>query len=224
MISAFVLMNTLLFISVDPSLGKVDKRSFSQQTRMELFINGIRNKEGIPGYSDHPNDITQWPELSFYEDKLSIIRWEMCRLEGEIDVQWLPSTTREILVYDNALEGSLDLTVLPDVLIRGNFSFNKFSGEINLTCLPPGLQELSLAANTFCGTVGLTKLPETLYHLHLFANSINGVIDVEKLPDSLAVLDVSFTMFEGNLRLPRYGELDIRTQCSGITSIAFYDE
>ncbi|KNH07682.1 hypothetical protein XU18_1683 [Perkinsela sp. CCAP 1560/4] len=50
----------LVFLgTVDSSLGRVGHDSFSQQTLMEMVIEGITNKERVCGNPDQPKDIEE---------------------------------------------------------------------------------------------------------------------------------------------------------------------
>ncbi|KNH04576.1 hypothetical protein XU18_4206 [Perkinsela sp. CCAP 1560/4] len=46
--------------AVDPSLGRLDYASLSQQALMEMVIDGIANKEKICGDANELKDIEEW--------------------------------------------------------------------------------------------------------------------------------------------------------------------
>ena len=50
----------LFLDAVDPSLGRVDRESLSQQALMEMVIEGIANKEEICGDPEDPKDTEEW--------------------------------------------------------------------------------------------------------------------------------------------------------------------
>eukprot|EP00009_Paramoeba_aestuarina_P003334 CAMPEP_0201522622 /NCGR_PEP_ID=MMETSP0161_2-20130828/18394_1 /ASSEMBLY_ACC=CAM_ASM_000251 /TAXON_ID=180227 /ORGANISM="Neoparamoeba aestuarina, Strain SoJaBio B1-5/56/2" /LENGTH=217 /DNA_ID=CAMNT_0047921527 /DNA_START=21 /DNA_END=674 /DNA_ORIENTATION=- len=206
-------MTYVIIQSADPFLGKVpDKSSLSQQTLMELFIDGITNKETICGPPEASEDLTKWPGLS-YNDSGEIIgiHWQNYGLEGSIDLQWLPNSLEKLILWGNRLTGTLDLTVLPDTLTHLSAHSNRFSGSLDLTQLPKSLRRIELnGANVFSGTVDLTQLPPKLGGIWISGKKLVGETDFSHLPVSLTIINIDFTNLSGEIHA-RAG-LDI--QCS----------
>ena len=51
----------LLFLNtVDPSLGRLDYTSLSQQALMDIVIEAITTNDAICGHVDEPKDIEEW--------------------------------------------------------------------------------------------------------------------------------------------------------------------
>ena len=63
--------------------GRVDTASFSTQSLMELFIQGIENLEVICGSAEEPDDIDKWEGLMY--------RWDrpIASSEKHVSIKWL---------------------------------------------------------------------------------------------------------------------------------------
>ena len=215
-----LLTSLLFFVDPDQSdriaylhVGRVDRASLSQQTLMELLIQGIENKKKIT--KENCSDIEYWDRLTFDEDgDVTRIDWVVFGLRGKIDLQWLPSTVKYFQITFNALKGSvdlshlptklesvfldnnsfqgtLDLKALPGPLVTLSASRNQFSGSPCLVCLPPKLRVLMLAHNSFSGSLDLTSLAAALTYLNLASNQFEGHVHFGALPDSLSMLNLS---------------------------------
>ena len=146
---------SILLTAADPSiLGRVDKASLSTQALMEIFIEGIENREIISGCAEEPNDFDKWNGFEYVEEqpadaavKLINIYWVELGLAGTIDLQWLPPAIRSLSIRDNELSGSLNLTALPPSIQLLECRSNGFSGEIDLCRLPAEIEDLYLSIN-----------------------------------------------------------------------------
>mmetsp|Transcript_24036 Transcript_24036/g.37440 ORF Transcript_24036/g.37440 Transcript_24036/m.37440 type:complete len:224 (-) Transcript_24036:54-725(-) len=202
-------------------LGKVNKDSFSQQTLMEMVVDGIENKSQI--YDDSSSDISTWNLVMFNESHEVVeISWSEMGLKGSVNLEWLPPTTCSVNLWWNCLKGSLhlgslpetlvdlnasdnahsgdvSLEALPNVLERLNLSFNGFTGSVDLNHLPTALQYLHLNNNEFCGAVCLINLPSALTEIFLNRNRFSGFTDFSNLPKNLRILGVAYTQIEGTI-------------------------
>eukprot|EP00009_Paramoeba_aestuarina_P007703 CAMPEP_0201507794 /NCGR_PEP_ID=MMETSP0161_2-20130828/1357_1 /ASSEMBLY_ACC=CAM_ASM_000251 /TAXON_ID=180227 /ORGANISM="Neoparamoeba aestuarina, Strain SoJaBio B1-5/56/2" /LENGTH=75 /DNA_ID=CAMNT_0047902265 /DNA_START=303 /DNA_END=530 /DNA_ORIENTATION=- len=63
--------------SIDPSLGKVGQAAFSQQTLMELFLDGItENRSDICGDDNEPKGMRDWRGIGVNtDDEVVEINW-----------------------------------------------------------------------------------------------------------------------------------------------------
>eukprot|EP00009_Paramoeba_aestuarina_P006514 CAMPEP_0201508510 /NCGR_PEP_ID=MMETSP0161_2-20130828/1864_1 /ASSEMBLY_ACC=CAM_ASM_000251 /TAXON_ID=180227 /ORGANISM="Neoparamoeba aestuarina, Strain SoJaBio B1-5/56/2" /LENGTH=87 /DNA_ID=CAMNT_0047903203 /DNA_START=32 /DNA_END=295 /DNA_ORIENTATION=+ len=81
-------MVVLSLFLIDPSIGRIEKASLPQQTLMELLISDITvNRSAITLYQ---GDISEWNEVFFEAGQVVEINWECKKLEGTIDLKWLP--------------------------------------------------------------------------------------------------------------------------------------
>lgn len=165
------------------SLGKVDKNCLSQQTLMELFIEGIENKERIRKDGD---DISEWWGVTSNDQGEVVgISWYFNDLEGTPDWKFLPATLTKIELGLNKLEGQVDLTQLPQSLKIFNIRNNQFSGSLDLTQLPPNLKFLDISNNQFTGKVDLGQLPSKINALLFDNNQFTERAGFEKLPNGI---------------------------------------
>mmetsp|Transcript_17907 Transcript_17907/g.28010 ORF Transcript_17907/g.28010 Transcript_17907/m.28010 type:complete len:248 (-) Transcript_17907:18-761(-) len=190
-----------LLVGADPSLGKVDKSSFSQQTLMELFIGSFEPKENIYGSPENEIDILEWQGV---DDNMSgggvnSIFWNFFDLTGSLLLQWLPSTVEELCLTGNELSGSIRLEDLPPMLKELSLNQNWFTGSVQLVGLPESLQVLDLSNNDLCGTVDLDHLPKDLQVLHLSYNRFSGGISLKSIPKNMKALGLHNTEFSGNV-------------------------
>eukprot|EP00009_Paramoeba_aestuarina_P009058 CAMPEP_0201517848 /NCGR_PEP_ID=MMETSP0161_2-20130828/8851_1 /ASSEMBLY_ACC=CAM_ASM_000251 /TAXON_ID=180227 /ORGANISM="Neoparamoeba aestuarina, Strain SoJaBio B1-5/56/2" /LENGTH=191 /DNA_ID=CAMNT_0047915475 /DNA_START=41 /DNA_END=616 /DNA_ORIENTATION=+ len=165
-------------ITSDPSLGKVDKSSMSEQTLMELFAEGITdNRSALSISRQEPQDIYDWKGLNFDSSgAVTGIGWILQKLGGSIRLEWLPASVKYVFVDRNRLSGTVCLTQLPHVL-----------------------QTLLMTSNLFSGTVDLTQLPKELVRLRLNDNAFHGETDFIQLPPQLRDLRVDHTQLSGEI-------------------------
>ena len=182
---------------IDPSIGRVNKFSFSQQALMEMFVDGIENREIICGSQENPKDIEEWDEVTVNDKKeVTNVNWLSYKLHGSIYLEWLPSTLRALILWENSLTGTIDLCHLPEILELLDVSFNSLSGSIDLENLPDSLVELYFEHNRFTGTISLKSLPEKMRVLTVHNNQFTGSIDVTSLPASMKSLSLNNNKFE----------------------------
>mmetsp|Transcript_25781 Transcript_25781/g.40237 ORF Transcript_25781/g.40237 Transcript_25781/m.40237 type:complete len:223 (-) Transcript_25781:30-698(-) len=201
-----MIFSAILSLSADPSIGKIDKDSLTQQTLMELLIEPLTPKHKIVTICDDDSlpTINKWQGLHINGyGEVTQIDWISCGLCGEFLVQWLPPSLQMLSVMHNLLYGPLDLTCLPDRMRRCNVRQNRLNGEIDLTHLPLTMLSLNVSYNQLVGSVDLTRLPEKIQDLFLNNNAFSGVAAFDQLPESLKTLNVMQTSLEGTVVLDR---------------------
>ena len=199
-----------LAVAVDPALGKIDKSSLPTQTLMEIFIEGIENKEIICGSTEEPTDVDEWEGFKYSDEhpnedteKPFSINWNELDLVGSIDLQWLPSTVSSLQAARNKLGCFLNLTTLPDSIQRLNLSNNVFSGEIDLCHLLADLKELNLTRNQLSGSLHLENLPQSMQSLYVHVNRFSGTVCLRHLPLNLIEVSLASNNLSGPLDLTR---------------------
>mmetsp|Transcript_33649 Transcript_33649/g.52606 ORF Transcript_33649/g.52606 Transcript_33649/m.52606 type:complete len:272 (-) Transcript_33649:79-894(-) len=203
-------------VTIDPTpLGKVDKSTLSQQTLMELLIEGIENRELICGSKENPQDVVRWKGIT--QDctgKITVINWQGdplgMRYVGKLSPQWIPPTVTSFSIVENDLSGSLDLRDLPGSLCGLNAGDNNFEGDLHLSSLPPEFEFLDVANNHFSGYLDLDHLPGTMRFLYLQCNEFFGNASLVSLPKDLESLDLSQNNLSGGLDLSQLPE-NLRT-------------
>ena len=182
---------------VDPSLGKVDKSSFSQETLMEILIADLEENAFMFGPKDDPRPIALWKGLRMEDETVQCIVWGVSNLIGSINLKYLPATVMYLELTGNHLTGSLDLKELSPVLQDFTFSRNEFTGDFNLTCLPDSFEHLDGTENQLSGSLNLEHLPQRLVTLSLAKNLFTGIIFLTKLPPSMSMLCINDNRLSG---------------------------
>mmetsp|Transcript_17790 Transcript_17790/g.27852 ORF Transcript_17790/g.27852 Transcript_17790/m.27852 type:complete len:240 (-) Transcript_17790:89-808(-) len=194
-------------LTIDPSLGRVDKSTLSQKTRMELLVQDITNSEKLCGPKDNQYELSHWHKIFFDENgRVIMILWSFAKLSGSIGLHWLPSTTRAIKLFGNTLEGTVDFTDLPEDLEKCILGTNKLSGPMDLTRLPVCMEIVSAFSNRFSGSLDLTQLPDKLTELDVSYNNLSGTLDLTHLPKGMLSLSLNNNNFRGETdfsRLPK---------------------
>ncbi|KNH05182.1 leucine-rich repeat protein [Perkinsela sp. CCAP 1560/4] len=196
----------LFLVAVDPSLGRVDYGSLSQQTLMEMVIEGITNKEEICGDVDDPTDIDEWKGVTIEDGEVVEIVWSLFYLTGSLCLEWLPSFVRKFVVAFNQLAGTLDLTSLPMSMKKLDLGGNAFTGPISLETLPEQMERFYVGNNALSGSLRLESLPDTLTHFIAFSNQFSGSVDLTRLPAVLTYLHISNNQLGAN---PTKGHLSV---------------
>eukprot|EP00009_Paramoeba_aestuarina_P007226 CAMPEP_0201514536 /NCGR_PEP_ID=MMETSP0161_2-20130828/6354_1 /ASSEMBLY_ACC=CAM_ASM_000251 /TAXON_ID=180227 /ORGANISM="Neoparamoeba aestuarina, Strain SoJaBio B1-5/56/2" /LENGTH=268 /DNA_ID=CAMNT_0047911121 /DNA_START=38 /DNA_END=844 /DNA_ORIENTATION=- len=201
------------FLFADLSdLGRLDYASLSQQTLMEMFIDGIDNRELICGSQENPKDISEWKGMSLSNDgevtQCTILThmWENSEFTGPVSIQWLPRTVESLRIHGTKLSGSVDFTSLPEKLRECGLTYNLFQGEVATSQLPQELGTLKLTSNQFFGSLDLGHLPKPLCELDVSKNAFSGPVSVGNLPSGLKTLNLSQNQFSGGLDLTDLSE------------------
>ena len=211
--------------AIDSALGRLDIDSLSDQTLMELLIEGIEEDWKVRFEDSDQEDlraIEEWDTLGFDADgKVERIHMS-AGAGGSVAFQYLPKSVKEVDFSECMLTGSVEVSLLPDGLelfnvmlagLSGTFDFaelpshlvvcdisdNSFHGSADFTNLPAGLTELELRSNNFTGTLSPTALPKGLAVLGLNDNSFHGSLQFSTLPRSMYEFRASDNEFSGTL-------------------------
>ncbi|KNH05484.1 hypothetical protein XU18_3455 [Perkinsela sp. CCAP 1560/4] len=96
---------------------------------MEKFIEMITNKENICGDPDEPKEIEEWKGVKVEDGEVVEIDWEEFDLRGSLQLEWLPSSVRELLVSRIGLTGTLDWASLPASMQSLYLGGNAFTAD-----------------------------------------------------------------------------------------------
>ena len=193
-----------LFLTVDSSLGKADYILLSDQTLMEMLIEGfddeIQNK-----YKDNDGmyiNTCKWSSVTCDDDQRVIeIDMDSTNVSGLLELCYVPPRVKELYIrsrYKNKLTGSVDLTQLPEGMQRLYLQNNQLIGDIDLTQLPKGMKYLFLVSNELTGEIDLTRLPDGMQCLYLENNSFTGQIDLTQLPNEMKYLFLENNQLSGS--------------------------
>ena len=194
-----------IFLSVDPSIGRVDYSLMSDQTLMELFVDGF-DEETKKKYQDNEGmylDVCQWPQVECDDGERVIEIGADCRyISGSIQLCYVPAKVRALNLkppWTSKLTGSVDLTCLPEGMQTLRLNDHQLSGEIDLTQLPVRMCNLELKDNQLTGEIDLTHLPGSLSRLFLTSNQLSGKVDLTHLPYGMVYLHLENNQFAGSL-------------------------
>ena len=218
----------LFTLTTDSPLGRVSLAHLSNQSRMELLVEGFTetSKAKLRRSGGDFFDICDWKEvdcdasgeiqsisffsyargsiaLDFIPPTVTSFTAEGKRFTGTLDTRLLPPELTKLNLKSNALEGTVDMGSLPAALRTIALKSNNFSGNVDLTALPVTLHTIDLSENGFFGSVALDKLPSGLKDLYLYENQFDGEVFLDALPDSLRFLNIELNHFYGTFSLLR---------------------
>ena len=218
-----------IILTVDPTLGRADYSSFSDQALMEMLLDGF-DENTKQTYQDSDGaylDVCEWSrmkcdadlrvteifvfsdcasgslDLRYVPPKVKVLEIQptqgKSKLTGSVDLTGLPGGMEFLCLISSRLTGEIDLTRLPEHIFRIDLTDNQLTGEIDLTQLPGGVKQLSLDMNRLTGEIDLTHLPARMYHLNLQNNRFTGEVDLTHLPEKMSYLYLNRNEFCGSL-------------------------
>ena len=222
--------HAFIFHACEEPVGRVNPDFVSQQTQLELLVEGLPDKEKFQD-ADHffldarewnglmhntENEVTDilwasWPDEFFPQGGSIAFRWlpetvknftvYRAGASGMFDVQYLPAQIKRFDLGTNAFCGEVDLTRLPCTLEALLLGENELSGSLNFTSLPLSLRKVYLQENHFTGTIDLAFLTQAIEEISVASNSLHGCLDLASLPESMKVLILESNSFQGSLRI-----------------------
>ena len=200
-------------LSIDTGLSRVDPSTFSEQTRMEIFIDRLDDEskkhflESDGGFLE----VQKWTGI-MPDDKGKVISidWRKCRFSGTLSLDMLPDTLKSIKILGSrsglsthALYGTIDTAALPCGLERCVLENLKFSGSLQLPALPMGLTHFSVQDNMLGGEIVFIEIPQCLEILDLSGNTFMGTVQTAALPRTLQKFCISNNKMEGTLDMTK---------------------
>ena len=215
-----------LFFSVDPSLGRVDYSSMSDQALMEMLIEGF-DDETKKEYQDTDGmyrDVCEWQSFQCDEDHRVIeVSIASCYVIGSLELCYVPPKMKLLNISPwngkGELTGSADLTHLPEGMESLSLNNNTLTGEIDLTSLPDGMIHLYLCNNYFTGEIDLTQLPHRMTTLFLNNNQLSGSLVIKNLPPKMGLIDLQVNQFNAMAMVDLKTPTIIKLRGSGVTSV-----
>ena len=195
-----VIPQQIFLFCVDSTLGRVDCRSLSDQTLMEMFFEDF-DEEVKERYKDNEGmylDVREWPCVTCDDDGRVVEISARGLLNGSLQLCYIPPKVQSLSLLSKQLTGSIDLTHLPADMKELQLSVNRFSESIDLTLLPESMENLSLHNNRLTGTIDLTKFSKSMKNLFLNNNRFEGEIDLKKLPEGMFSLYLQENLFSGS--------------------------
>ena len=218
-------------LTVDPDLGHVDKgflgdlgrvdyTLMSDQTLMELLVEGFDDRTKKAYQDDHGMylDVCEWSCVKCNTDERVVEIEETCAVAGSLQLQYVPPKLKVLMISSwrkSQLTGSVDLSQLPEGMQKLCLSNTELKEGIDLAHLPKIMETLSLENNRLTGEIDLTRLPDAMYKVYLHNNQLSGEIDLTHLPDGMHYLNFSGNQLTGSLviqKLPqRMRIIDVRS-------------
>ena len=197
----------ILLLSIDEDLGRLDPTLLSDQSRMEIFFDGVKNKAKFTDENGNYTDLESWDGIRFNADgSVDVIDFDLyvetpdVAFKRTLNFAYLPETVTDIGLAHNILVGSLDVADLPSHLKILHVPVNIISGEMETANLPRCLQHLRVEGNFFEGTFDITSLPPVMVTINISLNRLHGSLALTKLPESLIHLLAGENAFFGDYR------------------------
>ena len=203
---------SIFTLSVDSKLGRLDYDSLSDQTLMELLIEGFddKTKKEFKGKDGMYLDVCDWSGMKCDDDERVIeINMTSLHVSGLLELCYIPPKVKVLRISSwdkHTLTGSVDLARLPDGMQKLYLGQNQLTGEIDLSQLPEGVKYLSVGSNKLTGKIDLTHLPDAMGGLFLEKNQITGEIDLTHLPSEIKTLRLNNNKLTGEIDLTRLPE------------------
>ena len=207
-------MQSLRFLTIDPSLGRLDYESMSDQALMEMVVSnmqGLLLKE-LQDENGNFKDACEWLETVCDDDgNVRNIYWSSIDFEllGTLESDYLPPMLKTLELYgegDDPLCGTLETRLLPSGLYYLFIKYTKFSGTLDFRELPNEIRWIELVSNCFEGEIVLESLPGSLTHLNLIGNVLTGTLNFDHLPHKLTHLDLAKNHFVGTVSFEKIPE------------------
>ena len=217
-------------LAIDPSLGRLDYDSLSDQALMEMLIDQMDTKEKNYFQDDNGNykDVGEWPgvqcsesddervvtiELSgltfspkqfpfkFIPPMVSYFGASQSNVQGTLEASHLPSKLTALYISHNKLHGPLNFAEFPRQMEKMHINANKFCGSLQLADLPRSLKDFIADKNQFCGEINLNDLPPAMEEFDVSNNILTGSVHIERLPEGVKDIILSYNSFLGTFRL-----------------------
>ena len=190
----------LLFAAIDHCLGRIDHKSLSDQTLMELFIDGLDENSKAKYQNDDASyvDVCDWGLVECDADA-RVVQISYQIVSGTIQFSFIPLRVQRIYMGNIGLHGSLETEALPSSVGFFFISNNQFDGTVNFLTLPENLEELNLSTNHFSGSCDMSALPKSMTSFEIQCNEFSGSIQLDSLPHGIIYIDISMNKFSGKL-------------------------
>ena len=201
-------------LSIDTGLSRVDPSTLSEQTRMELFVDGLddQSKKQFQDSDGGYIDIEDWPGVTLdAEQNVTNITWkhEEHFVKGRLSFDMLPSHLKEFNItfkpfaknFSVRVTGTVDAAALPRGLHRFIIDSQKLGGSLDLPALPEALHFFRMNYVRLSGSLVFAGMPQRIAHLDLSCNEFTGTLNTADLPRSLERFLISYNQLHGSLDL-----------------------
>ena len=206
--STSMLLSTLAVSCTDTPLGRLNYDSLSDQTRMEILLDGLNaaSKERFQDKNGNFLNICELKEMiqCDADDNVTSVHFPyQLRLEGCIKLAFIPPHVMTFSAQSTrTLEGTVSTDILPKTLQFLTLGYS-FSGPFAMTALPPKMEEIEINSNKFCGSLDLHNLPENMKKIRANNNKFTGCVDLRSLPAVLEFLWINKNQLCGEIFLEK---------------------
>ena len=197
-------MHAVAFLQIaDSHLGRVDYTSLSDQTLMELLIEGIEEESKRTYQNDDRTfkNVCEWPRVQCDSEE-RVVRFKGTpNMKGAIELTHIPPKAESFYLLGFNLKGTLNTQCLPQSLENFSISMNHFDGTVDFVSLPEALVDFNIHKNAFHGSANFKKLPRKLESMTLHSNNFSGEIFLRNLPPNINFLNISENAFTGDFCL-----------------------
>ena len=214
--------------AIDPSLGRVDMHSLTDQMRMEILVEGMVEVDKIRLQDENGNfrDVCHWGrDIECIKKRVMRIYFSyrmfhaeqfpfavipplvenFCvngsNLHGTLDPSCLPANIIRFEASENRLHGSIDWKAFPRNLRNIDIRLNAFTGSVILGDLPDSIKIFIASVNKFTGEISMNELPTDMEYLELGSNKLEGSLDIQSLPPNMEGFNLANNCFSGEFRL-----------------------
>ena len=193
----------LFIVSVtDEALGRLEYDSLTDQARMEVLIEGLREESKAHFQDAHGSylDVCDWQIVDCAADNAILEVSSRLLLKGSLNLDFLPPLVTKICMHSGKTTGTIQTKLLPEGLTTFSMSMHPFVGTVDFTTCPGNLELMRLSHSKCAGSCDLTNLPRVLRILNLNHNEFSGAISLCKLPPNLKQLELTSNQFSGTLQ------------------------
>ena len=205
-------MLSLTFLSADLPHGRIEVHGLSDQTMMELLVDGFSadSKKAFLNCDGTYINFENTSACTWSEDRIKRVYIDigilyLPRPSGTVSLEFIPRQVEDFCLRFCNMEGSLPSRSLPDTLEELNLGSNQLSGSVIFADMPMGIKVIEIYENNFSGSLDLTSLPPSIVTLDVGSNSFSGSISLDKLPQTIEVLRIDRNKLSGSfclLRIP----------------------
>ena len=173
-------------------IGRVDFASLSDQTLMEMLVEGFSEEIETKFQDEHGifKDVCSWGGVKC-DDEDNVTSITLIAQNAPISLEYIPPNVKRFEMYTADLTGTLETSGLPRHLKHFAIGGNGFTGTVNFPEFPGDLRVISLYSNEFSGSAILDALPRSLRVLIFRRNNFSGSLCLTNLPPNLKHLDAS---------------------------------
>ena len=152
---------SLQLLTIDPSLGRLDYESLSDQALMEMLISGMTTeyKQVFQDENGHYVDVCEWKTFGFTNISCTDARVTDIKAvryafnDAQFPFEFIPPLVKSFWMMDCNLHGTLNPSVLPQNILKFDVGGNSLDGSIDCKGFPKKIEAIIFFENAlvaFC--------------------------------------------------------------------------